>query len=387
MGELAAVIKAATLIPTFCPLIIKTDSKYVIQGLTKHLKEWESKGWIGVKNASLFRKAAHLLRQRSAPTFMEWVKGHNGETGNEESDRLAKEGTQKAILDDLPLDIPPDYDLQGAKLASMTQALAYRGICEQNNPPPRLTTMGNLEATKIAIRNFTLSHETESSIWKGMRKKSIRPRVQQFLYKTMHGTYKIGNFWSNIPGYQHRGQCNDCQTTEDMNHILVTCTTDPVNIIWTLARDTWPHAPELWPDISLGLILGCGNLSFPEEDEPSDDKDDDSQQKRYDRKGQERLLQILISESAHLIWVLRCDRVINDNPHTPEEIKSRWLKAINSRLTDDKIIATKTQRGKVTRKLVESTWHKALQKYSTIPRNWIHIREVLVGRRVRPLQR
>ena len=298
---------------------------------------------------------------------MEWVKGHNGETGNGESDRLATKGAEKETLDDLPLNIPLDYNLQGAKLASMTQALAYRGICGRNNPLPRLTTMGNLEATKIAIRNFTLSHETESSIWKGMRKKSIRPRVQQFLYKTMHGTYKIGNFWSNIPGYQHWGQCNDCQTTEDMNHILVTCTTEPVNIIWTLARDTWPHAPELWPDISLGLILGCGNLSFPEEDEPSDDEDDDSQQKRYDRKGQERLLQILISESAHLIWVLRCDRVINDNPHTPEEIKSRWLKAINSRLTDDKIIATKTQRGKVTRKLVESTWHKALQNTRQSP--------------------
>ena len=111
VGELAAIIKAATLIPTFCPLIIKTDSKYIIQGLTKHLKEWESKGWIGVKNASLFQKAAHLLRQRSAPTFMEWVKGHNGKTGNKESDRLAKEGTQKAIPDNLPLDISPDYDL------------------------------------------------------------------------------------------------------------------------------------------------------------------------------------------------------------------------------------------------------------------------------------
>ncbi|KAF8261866.1 hypothetical protein EI94DRAFT_1460021, partial [Lactarius quietus] len=78
---------------------------------------------------------------------------------------------------------------------------------------------------------------------------------------------------------------------------------------------------------------------------------------------------------------LRCDRVINDKSHSIEEIKAHWLKAINSRLTDDKIIATKIRRGKVNQKLVESTWQKALQRYSTIPRNWIYNREVLVGRR------
>ena len=98
----------------------------------------------------------------------------------------------------------------------------------------------------------------------------------------------------------------------------------------------------------------------------------------------DRLRQILISESAHLIWVLRCDRVINDKTHTSEEIKSKWLRAINARLTDDKIIATKVRRGKISAELVTSTWQKALQKSSNIPQDWIEDREVLVGRRVRP---
>jgi hypothetical protein len=84
-----------------------------------------------------------------------------------------------------------------------------------------------------------------------------------------------------------------------------------------------------------------------------------------------------------MIWVLRCERVINERSHTPSEIKSRWLRAINSRLIDDKIIATKIRRGRTPLKIVESTWTKVLQKCGPIPQDWIHNREVLVGRRVR----
>ena len=93
--EIIAMIRVATMIPTFWPLVIKTDSRYMIKGLTWHPKEWENKGWwIGVKNAIFFRKAAYLLRRCTAPTLFEWVKGHTGDLGNEESDKLAKEGAE-----------------------------------------------------------------------------------------------------------------------------------------------------------------------------------------------------------------------------------------------------------------------------------------------------
>ena len=58
------------------------------------------------------------------------------------------------------------------------------------------------------------------------------------------------------------------------------------------------------------------------------------------QKGATRLLQILISEAAHLIWVLRCERVIQEKRHEGREIVARWEKAINRRLTNDKITAT-----------------------------------------------
>ena len=42
VGEIAAIIKAVNAVPTFWPLLIKSDSKYVINRLTKHLSEWEN---------------------------------------------------------------------------------------------------------------------------------------------------------------------------------------------------------------------------------------------------------------------------------------------------------------------------------------------------------
>ena len=131
-----------------------------------------------------------------------------------------------------------------------------------------------------------------------------------------------------------------------MNHILTNCTTDPVRIIWPLAQNLWPHNPELWPNISLGLILAGGNIITLEDDDhdQSENEDEDSDERakiRSIKQGKDCLLQILITEFTHLIWVLRCDQVINNHTHTLSEIRARWLKVINARLTDDKIIATK----------------------------------------------
>jgi ribonuclease HI len=50
------------------PLLIKTDSQYVINGLMNHLAAWEDIGWIGMKNAQWFKKAAYLMRKKTAPT-------------------------------------------------------------------------------------------------------------------------------------------------------------------------------------------------------------------------------------------------------------------------------------------------------------------------------
>ncbi len=109
-------------------------------------------------------------------------------------------------------------------------------------------------------------------------------------------------------------------------------------------------------------------------------QNDDTEYSRTAR-GSTRLLQILISESAHLIWVLRCERAMQNKSHTAQEARARWLRQINIRLTDDKIIATKVKRDKASTRLVKDTWEQLLAKDTELPTSWLYSHEVLVGRR------
>jgi len=46
IGEVAAIIAVVNKVSNFWPILIKTDLKYVIDGLTMHLSKWEDDGWI-----------------------------------------------------------------------------------------------------------------------------------------------------------------------------------------------------------------------------------------------------------------------------------------------------------------------------------------------------
>ena len=232
---------------------IITDSRYVKEGLTTHLQHWEDQGWIGIKNAKLFQKVAYLLRCQSVPTTFTWVKSHRGNQGNEESDRLAKEGANKQTPDELDLDVPDEFNIQGEKLRTITQALAYRGIMEKRLRLTREGSEENIGEARRAIAMINKSQETAETIWTNLKKPVLRHRVQQFLFKAMHNAYIIGSVWNEIPDHQDWVVCTACNKTESMWHILLNCQTTPNGAIWDQARWMWQHEPA-WPEISLGTI-------------------------------------------------------------------------------------------------------------------------------------
>ena len=144
-------------------------------------------------------------------------------------------------------------------------------------------------------------------------------------------------------------------------------------------EQSWLREHLEWPRITLGLILGCGCINKSDNDR----QEMENRRRQWERKGASRLAMILISEAAHLIWVLRCERVIRDRQHTDNEISTRWRNAINMRLTSNKIIATKIKHENKFTNLVVNTWKPLLTKDGPLPHNWITNRKVLVGRRPR----
>jgi ribonuclease HI len=81
-------------------LEIMTDSKYVINAMNEWVKKWEKNGWLTyrkepVKNNDLFKILKRLIDNRIGTVNFVHVKGHAGNYGNEQADRLAKEGSIK----------------------------------------------------------------------------------------------------------------------------------------------------------------------------------------------------------------------------------------------------------------------------------------------------
>ena len=98
--ELMAAISALEALKQPCQVILHTDSTYVRSGILEWLPGWKRRGWKTadkkpVKNQDLWERldgaaARHQVDWR-------WVKGHNGDPGNERADALANKGIAAAL--------------------------------------------------------------------------------------------------------------------------------------------------------------------------------------------------------------------------------------------------------------------------------------------------
>ncbi len=93
--ELTAVIEALSALRQRASVAVYTDSEYVKNGITSWIHNWKLRDWRTadkkpVKNVDLWQRldqlaAAHDVRWH-------WVRGHDGDPGNERADELANQG-------------------------------------------------------------------------------------------------------------------------------------------------------------------------------------------------------------------------------------------------------------------------------------------------------
>jgi len=93
--ELLAAITALETLDRPTKLTLITDSKYVMDGITKWIHGWKAKGWKkkgGLKNVELWQRLDTAVARHDVT--WEWVKGHAGHPENERADELARAGME-----------------------------------------------------------------------------------------------------------------------------------------------------------------------------------------------------------------------------------------------------------------------------------------------------
>ena len=103
--EILGALVALEIIPEKCEAIIYSDSRYLVDSITKGwAKRWRSKSWNKkgnkkVPNADLWERMLQLCAQRKVE--FRWLKGHNSNINNERCDQLAESAARKS---NLPID-------------------------------------------------------------------------------------------------------------------------------------------------------------------------------------------------------------------------------------------------------------------------------------------
>ena len=95
--EMTAAIRALEALIEPCAVDLYTDSKYLIDGITRWVEGWKKRGWINaskkpVRNADLWHELIALTERHRVEWH--WVKGHSGHPENERVDKLASDAAE-----------------------------------------------------------------------------------------------------------------------------------------------------------------------------------------------------------------------------------------------------------------------------------------------------
>ncbi len=138
-----AAIEALRALKRPCRVTLSTDSRYVMDGLTRWIKGWQKNGWKTadrkpVKNADLWI----ALLEAAGPHRIEWVwvKGHAGHPDNERADKLASDAALAGGALEPPRRIALRVDFRHCRIgraavSSAAASLAAAGAVWMPNPP------------------------------------------------------------------------------------------------------------------------------------------------------------------------------------------------------------------------------------------------------------
>ncbi|KAG6914510.1 hypothetical protein DXG01_009287 [Tephrocybe rancida] len=375
-GVILAIAHAVAKADKHSPLALVLASDTTVNVLTKKLSDLENCDFVGIEDAYLLKNTIGILREHKAPIRFVLQKEPVGKDDARKADILAREALLLVCPSPL-VEASHTFLISGARLSTMSQALAYKLIKKGRNgnqPPARPRTEDTLRRVKTETLESTGKRISDPLIWRAIRNPDLSRQARYFLWMLLHDAYKVGSHWNRDtmpPELKARARCAEDGQLETMEHILSECSSPGQKEIWRLAQTLWTKKTRngKWRQPSTPSILV--NAMAPDQGKKNEPDD-----------GTPRFLKLLTTESAHLIWKLRCERVIrNENQKLSiTEVENRWLKAINDRLKlDQQLTNTKLGKKAIPRNLVKETWKGTLHAEHALPEDWIGCTGVLVG--------
>ncbi|TFK80776.1 hypothetical protein K466DRAFT_636033 [Polyporus arcularius HHB13444] len=154
-----------------------------------------------------------------------------------------------------------------------------------------------------------------------------------------------------------------------MTHVILDCEAVGQKQIWGLLKTLWTLTDATWHEPCWGTVLGAACAVFKTRDGAR-------------RSAIEHLWCIVSTEALHLIWKLRCERVIQNEgaEFTETEITNRFYSTMNARLDLDRKTA-RMARGKraLSPSVVEKIWLPIIENGKDLPPKWVTNSGVLVG--------
>lgn len=102
--ELRAVLHALETLPNGARVVVHSDSRYVINGISTWIAGWRRRGWLTKQRTPVLNRDLWEALDRQASRLclcFKWIKGHDGHRENERCDKLAVQASQsgKGVLD------------------------------------------------------------------------------------------------------------------------------------------------------------------------------------------------------------------------------------------------------------------------------------------------
>ncbi|KAF8911724.1 hypothetical protein CPB85DRAFT_1511645 [Mucidula mucida] len=323
--------------PESAVLTITVNSKTAIKNMTALLSKNEDAGWPKTRpehkklmQETPWNERSTIPRYNSSRPELSWT------------------------TDGLPDIEKSNAMLTGMKLRGLTQRKAYIELKKRLAVKRRKATEANIDRIKYALRDLNGAAPSMKKIWRSTRGKNTSKKSQMFRWRCIHEAHATGEFFMRMENMSHRAICEVCGAMESMEHILLECNAGTHEVVWDIAKELWEQAGEEWPELTYGLILGCGAAQPSSKDKS-----------KAVRDGHNRLYQRLISEGSFLLWKLRNNRRIEhdgeeDYDRPRSEVKNKYLAALRASAKADFAMTNKARYGKqaIGLDIVMNTWRE-----------------------------